>query len=255
MTCCCVTTRIIECDYFSSEYRTECYEKLNFAYYLKAINFENIIEKRDYIIATDKIQQFYISNDEECMSIINNFPYLNFVKILKDLENVARVKSLVESHGDRIVHLLERLYKKEYIKIVEEEGRQVYIIIDILSDLVGILSELTDRSIIQKELQSYLKNLSNFSISSQFDFEGDRIVILKSKIFLNIYSNEEMKKINEDWQFIAVKLIEDFYQKLKKRFISHFQTLLMKKYLPFTHTKDLDIIDPLLMKLEQIQIK
>ena len=255
MTCCCVKTKIKDCDYFSPEFRNECYEKLNFAYYMKAINFENVIEEKDYILATDKIQQFYISNDDECLSIIKNFPNLNFVKILKDLEKIVRIKSLLDSHGDRIVPLLEKLHDKEYIKIVDEEKRQIYIMIDILSDLVGILSDLIDRSMIQKELQTHLEKLSNMSIASQFDFEGDRIEIQKSKIFLNIYSNEEIKNLNEEWQFIAVKLIEDFYQKLKKRFISHFQTLLMEKYLPFTHAKDLDIIDPLLMKLEQMQIK
>ncbi len=255
MTCCCVKTRIKDCVYFSPELRYECYEKLNFAVYVKAISFDNIIEEKDYILATDKIRQFYIPNDEYCLSIIKNFPNLDFVKILRDLEKVVRFKSLVESHGDRIVPLLEKLNEKEFIKIVDEEERQIYIMIDILSDLVGILSDLTDRSLIQKELQTHLENLSNISIASQFDFEGDRIAIQKSKIFLDIYSNEEIKNLNEEWQFIAVKLIEDFYQKLKKRFISHFQTLLMEKYLPFTHTKDLDIIDPLLMKLEQMQIK
>ncbi len=255
MTCCCVKTRIKDCDYFSPELRTECYEKLNFAYYMKVIIFDNVIEEKDYILATDKIQQFYISDDEECLSIIKNFPNLNFVKILKELDMVVRIKSLVDSHGERIVPLLEKLYRKDFIKIVDEEERQIYIMIDILRELVEILTDLTDRSRIQEELQTHLKDLSNISITTQFDFEGDRIAIQKSKIFLDIYSNEEIKILNQKWQFIAVKLIEGFFQKLKKRFISHFQTLLMEKYIPFTHTKDLDIIDPLLMKLEQMQIK
>jgi len=71
----------------------------------------------------------------------------------------------------------------------------------------------------------------------------------------NTYGLPIAKILNQKWQFMAVGLIVGFFQKLKKRFISHFQTLLMEKYVPFTHTKDLDIIDPLLMKLEQLQIK
>ncbi len=255
MTCCCEKTTIKDCDYFTSKLRNECYEKLNYAFYTKAITFENKIEEKDYVISTDKIQQFYISNDEECLLIIKSFPNLNFVKILKDLEKVVRISSLIESHGDKIQLLLKKLNEEEYVKIVDEEERQIYIMIDILSDLVGILSDLTDRSTVQKELQTHLKNLSNISITSQFDFEGDQISIQKSKIFLDIYTSDELQSLIEQWCYIAIKLIEVFYQKLKKKFVSNFQTLLMEKYLPFTHARDLDILDPLLLKLEQMQIK
>ncbi len=145
------------------------------------------------------------------------------------------------------------MYDNDYLKLVDEEERRIFILIDILNDLIEILNKLMDREKLIPRLQKHIKEISNITIESQFDFKNDKIQIKKSKIFLDIFTNDEIKEINEHWKTISIKLIEEFYQKFKKKLISHFQTLILEKYIPNTHEKDLDLIDPLLLKLEKLQ--
>ncbi len=145
------------------------------------------------------------------------------------------------------------MYDNDYLKLVDEEERRIFILIDILNDLIEILNKLMDREKLIPRLQKHIKEISNITIESQFDFKNDKIQIKKSKIFLDIFTDDEIKEINEHWKTISIKLIEEFYQKFKKKLISHFQTLILEKYIPNTHEKDLDLIDPLLLKLEKLQ--
>lgn len=243
---------ISECENYSEENREKCYEKLNFLYFLNAITFQNEVEMKDYITSSEKIKDFFIPNNLQSQKVIKMFPNLNLTGIIKELSEVVKIHDLIKIYGPNVLNLVKTLYEKEYIRLIDEDERQIYINIDILNDLIKLLLEIINYNEIESKLKLYFKEMSDISISTQFDFEDNKILINKSRMFLDIYTKNELLDLQKKWESLSIKLLQDFYKKTHKKLIPKLHDVLLKEYLPNVHKRDLELLEPFLYLLEDL---
>ncbi|MHA1894032.1 MAG: hypothetical protein ACTSX4_05985, partial [Candidatus Helarchaeota archaeon] len=229
------------------------YEILNYAFFEECLSFKNHIEARDFVIKTEKMEDAINKKDEKFNTIMKEFQEINIFEFYQQIENINHVAHLLDKFGKSILTLLEKLFDQNYITIIDEDHRYLLIAIEITHDFIIILTDLLGQKKFFPILKNILNSMNNPEISRRISFENDEITVKRDATLLEVGSWDEIQKAGKAWIDFSSRLIEIFYPKLKKKLLPNFYSLLTEHYLGFIHEKDMELLEPLLSKLEEKQ--
>lgn len=235
---------------FNQEDSEKVYEILNFAHFEGAIDFEYVIEPKDYVIGTKRLQEILTGNPDEYKKLKQQYSEINLIDLIKDLAIPLRVHEIQEKYNDKVTEILKSLYDDEYLEILDEKFRQILIIMDIINDLLGMLQKLDSKGIVLKFVKETVNSMDEPDIISRINFEGNNVSINKANFYSKFLDQKAITKIAELWLNFLMQLIDKFYPKFKDKLNQMMFNRLTEHYMQFIHNKDMKVLDSVLMKFE-----
>jgi L-rhamnose mutarotase len=227
------------------------YTILNAAYHDKVIIFENMIEGRDYVFGAEKITKILNTNSDDYRILRNSFPKTNIAAIIQDLSCAVRVKEILDTHGQQSSDLIHYLFENEYIHLVDETNRRIYISMELALGIINIVNTLTNKKKVQDTVKNALIELNDPGVTHKFEFQNDEVKIIKDACYADVLTEMEIQDLMKKWVDLSKLLIEAFYPKFKNKLIEKIYEFFTQEYLNNAHSYDLGVLDSILALLEK----
>ncbi len=227
------------------------YTILNAGYYDGVLNFENMLEERDYIHASASISKLLNASSDDYKYFKAKYPSINLTMLIQDLDCAIRIKDLEKKHGNQALNLVKEMFDKKYIELIEEDNRRIYIVMDLISEIIQIINELGNKKKTFEFMKNALIELNDPAITHKFDLSGEDAKITKDSCYAESLSESEITQITNKWLSLLKIIIEANYAKYKTKLIDRIYEHFTQGYLNLSHTSDLQLLDPILLLLEK----
>ncbi|UYP48687.1 hypothetical protein NEF87_004972 [Candidatus Lokiarchaeum ossiferum] len=235
---------------YSIEIKEEIFEILNYAFFEDILTFKNIIESKDYIVGSEKLQNLLLGKSDEYKILKNQFFNFNLLNICKDVQNYSRILDLQSKFGDNVINVIEELYNLGYITLVGDEIRKLLNAVDLIEDLIIAFQKVGRKGKIIPEIKFFVEEFDEPEIISRFQFDKNQISLNKENLFDISNQFQSTKKSVDLWLHFGELLLDKFYLSYEKKLNNIFQDSILNKYLSCLHREDMAILDPFLSKLE-----
>ena len=240
---------ISKCPKFKNDNPEPSFEMFNFLYFEGAIIFKNHIEDRDYVLGLPQLITAIQGNQQLFTKLSTAFPKFDFVHLLKELQWIQSVSHIKDCFKEDVIPVLNYLFEKELLLILDENQRKIAIVAKIVEDLLQIILKIEKRKKLQVNLSGILTKMQHPEILAQIDLEGDHFVSLSNHL-PSVWDVAEINRIIELWGSFGRLLIAHYYPKYPKQLNKKFYQHLLNHLLPSMHSSDLQIIDPILHAIE-----
>ena len=227
------------------------YTILNAAYYDGVLSFENMLEERDYVHSDASISKLLNSNSEDYKYFKSKYVSINLPNFVQDLDCAIRIKELMKKYGSQALDLVKEMFDKKYMSLIEESNRRIYIVIDLIAEIIEIISDLGNKKKTVELVRNALTELNDPAITHKIDFSHEEAKIIKDSCYAEALSENEINQITNKWVALLKILIEANYAKYKSKLIERIYEHFSQGYLNLSHTNDLILLDPILMLLEK----
>ncbi len=227
------------------------YTILNAGYYDGVLTFENMLEERDYVHSNASISKLLNAQSEDYKYFKAKYPSINLATIIQDLDCAVRIKELEKKYGNNTLNFAKEMFEKNYINLIEENNRRIYIVMDLISEILQIITDLGNKKKTLELMKNALSELNDPAITHKFDLTGDDAKITKDSCYADALTESEITQITNKWLALLKILIEANYAKYKSKFIDRIYEHFTQGYLNLSHNNDLVLLDPILLLLEK----